>query len=83
MRSSFRRERRWGQVSVEAEFTSDAGTLAANFPVLFVPEKSSHLLSRDTIAEGQIGLLCTPGFCVLEPFGTGTDADTQGWGGPR
>jgi len=77
-RSSF------GQVSVEAEFRPTHGgeTVSAHLPLLFVAEKSPHLRPRTDLDQTGVGLLCSPGFSALEPFGTGTSDDTSGWGGP-
>jgi hypothetical protein len=74
----------FGQIRIDAEFKPDAGSaiVSSNFPLLFVPDDSPHLLPRADLDAAGIGLLCSPGFCNLDPFGMGTGDDTQGWGGP-
>jgi hypothetical protein len=72
-----------GQVSIRGEFKSDDGSATvADFPLLFVPQDGKHLESRAKLDETGVGLLCSPGFCGIDPFGIGTEADTEGWGGP-
>jgi hypothetical protein len=72
-----------GQVCVHAEFKPATGTeVTSDFPLLFVADKSPHLISRAKMEESAMGLLCSPGFTNIDDFGLGTDTDTQGWGGP-
>jgi hypothetical protein len=73
----------FGQVSVEAEFQPDSGVATHfDFPVLFIPDGRTHLISRNELGEVQAGYLCSPGFVAIDPFGTGARDDTKGWGGP-
>ncbi len=74
---------RFGEVRVTAEFFPAGGApLRADHPLLMVPAGRGHLTPRDTLGDAQDGLLCSPGFVHLDPFGKGTYEDTQGWGGP-
>ena len=73
-----------GQVCVHVKFTPDKATesVASDMPLLFVPEKGTHLADRDLMSGVAMGFLCAPGFESIDDFGIGTADATEGWGGP-
>jgi hypothetical protein len=71
-----------GAVRIDVAFKPDSGpATAANATtnIFFIPPNRPHLTQQPP---STMGLLCAPGFVAFDPFGTGTNADTQGWGGP-
>ena len=45
------------------------------FDVVFVPPDRAAIQPTAKLDEAQMGVLCSPGFCAFDPFGTGTEAD--------
>jgi hypothetical protein len=70
----------FGPVRIDATFLAGGADIAhASSNVLFIPPGRKAI---EPEPKDDFGLLCSPGFITFDPFGIGTEADTQGWGGP-
>lgn len=52
-----------------------------SFDVLFVPAEGSKICPKELSTTAEFGLLCSPGWRNLHPFGIGMNNWSSGWGG--
>lgn len=57
------------------------GGAIATHDWLFLPEGGTHLITKESLADLEQGLLCSPGWVQTLGFGLGMRSQTQGWGG--
>ncbi len=73
-----------GVVRYEVKFKASGKVLAETSRRMFYQESGHEsIISKDTIAKFQPGMLCTPGWYNYDSFGRGMLDHTRGWGGPH
>ncbi len=73
-----------GEIRYEIRFKTGDKILAESSRKMFYQEPGrTAIISKDTIARFQPGMLCTPGWYNYDSFGRGMMDWTRGWGGPH
>lgn len=74
----------FGPVRWRFQAIEDGAVVAESaFDALFVPDSGTKLQRKIGPHEADTGLLCTPGWRNVDPFGIGMNKWSSGWGGPN